>query len=347
MCVGRSGNRIVATRIPDFDRVPRRLFLSLAFIAVAATSASAQMMQTADVVKRGLKPSDFPRAKQIAPNVYTYEALRAGDPGGQMTTVSLIVVSNDGVLVADGQGNVAQTKEMVDWIKKTTNQPIKYVIVCSDHGDHTGGNAAFPEGVTFVSHPTSKKVLDDAGKPPFVTETVPHRREIHLGSTDVDVLFLGRAHTGGDLEVYLPKEKVLFMSEVYLHWLFPAMRSAYGIEWIQTLKNAETIDATWFIPGHGFIDDAKTLKADLPAYRHALEQVVAEAKRLHDAKVPCEAAARGANSGGPRAMCAAALQGNWGDLRNWTLYSTQVETAIRREYDELDGKLPGGFGSVP
>jgi cyclase len=339
-----------------------RLIRAVALVAIAAAGASAQQQKTADVAKRGLKPTDFPRTKQLAPGVYSYEALRAGDPGGQMTTVSLIVISNEGVLVADGQGNVAQTKEMVDWIKKTTTQPIKYVIVCSDHGDHTGGNAAFPEGVTFVAHPTSKKVLDDAGKPPFVTEAVPHRRVIHLGTTDVEVLFLGRAHTGGDLEVYLPKEKVLFMSEAYLHWLFPAMRSAYGAEWIQTLKNAETIDATWYVPGHGFVDDAKTLKADLPAYRHALEQVVAEATRLHDAKIPCEApqrvsgggtaagaAGRGAAAGAPqqRPPCAAVQQGNWGDLKNWTLYSSQVETAVRRVYDELDGKLPGGFGAIP
>jgi glyoxylase-like metal-dependent hydrolase (beta-lactamase superfamily II) len=301
---------------------------------------AAQVMQTGDVAKRGLKPADFPRAHQLAPGVYSYEALRAGDPGGQMTTVSLIVISNDGVLVADGQGNVAQTQEMVDWIKKTTTQPIKYVVVCSDHGDHTGGNAAFPQGATFIAHPTSKKVLDDAARPPFVTETVPHRRVIHLGSTDVEVLFLGRAHTGGDLSVYLPKEKVLFMSEAYLHWLFPAMRSAYPTEWVQTLKNAETIDAVWFVPGHGFVDDAKTLKADLPVYRHAVEQVVAEATRLHNAKIPCPAPARGASAGAARPLCEAATQAHWGGLEGWTLYSSQVETAIRRVYDELDGKLP-------
>ena len=310
-------------------------------VALASGTLLAQVQQTGDVAKRGLKPTDFPRTKQLAPGVYSYEALRAGDPGGQMTTVSLIVISNDGVLVADGQGNVAQTKEMVDWIKKTTTQPIKYVIICSDHGDHTGGNAAFPEGATFIAHPTSKKVLDDAGRSPAVTETVPHRRVIHLGGTDVEVLFLGRAHTGGDLSVYLPKEKVLFMSEAYLHWLFPAMRSAYPTEWIQTLKNAETIDATWFVPGHGFVDDAKTLKADLPAYRRAVEQVVTEATRLHDAKVPCIAAARGAApADAPRALCEAATKGSWKGLEQWTLFSSQVETAIRRVYDELDGKLP-------
>src|SRR4051794_719090 len=80
----------------------------------------AQSANTGDVAKRGIAESDFPRAKQLAPGVYSYEALRAGDPGGKMTTVSLVVVTSDGVLVADGQGNVAQTKEMVDWIAKTT-----------------------------------------------------------------------------------------------------------------------------------------------------------------------------------------------------------------------------------
>jgi glyoxylase-like metal-dependent hydrolase (beta-lactamase superfamily II) len=320
-----------------------RLCLVL-FTTFANGTLLAQVQQTGDVAKRGLKSMDFPRTKQLAPGVYSYEALRGGDPGGQMTTVSLVVIGNDGVLVADGQGNVAQTQEMVDWIKKTTTQPIKYVVICSDHGDHTGGNAAFPEGATFIVHPTSKKVLDDARRSPTKTEIVPHRRVFRLGSTDVEVLFLGRAHTGGDLSVYLPKEKVLFMSEAYLHWLFPAMRSAYPTEWIQTLKNAETMDATWFVPGHGFVDDAKTLKADLPAYRHALEHDVAESKRLHDASVPCAAPARGGgaapNGGTPRALCDAATKGNWKGLENWTLFSSQVEVAIRRVYDELDGKLP-------
>jgi len=312
-------------------------------IALASGTLSAQVRQTGDVAKRGLKPTDFPRTRQLAPGVYSYEALRAGDPGGQMTTVSLIIISNDGVLVADGQGNVEQVKEMVDWIRKTTTQPIKYVVICSDHGDHTGGNAAFPESATFIVHPTSKKVLDDAGHSPPHAETVPHRRVVHLGERNVEVLFLGRAHTGGDLSVYLPKERVLFMSEAYLHWLFPAMRSAYPSEWIQTLKNAETIDATWFIPGHGFVDDATTLKADLPAYRHAVEQVVAEATRLHDAQVPCPAPARGvsgASTNAPRTLCEAATKANWNGLETWTLFSSQVETAIRRVYDELDGKLP-------
>jgi glyoxylase-like metal-dependent hydrolase (beta-lactamase superfamily II) len=317
------------------------LFSALALLLSVAPVelTSAQVMKTGDPVKRGLTEKDFPRAKQLVPNVYSYEALRAGDAGGKMTTVSLIVVTNDGVLVADGQGTLDQAKEMVDWIKKTTSQPIKYVVICSDHGDHTAGNAAFPSGVQYISSPASAIVLSAGGKPPAPLDTVPHRRVLHMGGTDIEILNLGRSHTGGDLNVYLPKDRVLFMSETYLHWIFPAMRSALPSEWIQTLKNAESIDAVWNIPGHGFVDDAKTLKADLPAYRHAVEQVVAEATRLHDAKIPCAAPAGRGAAGATRELCEAALKGNWGDLKNWTLYQSQLETAIRRVYDELDGKL--------
>jgi glyoxylase-like metal-dependent hydrolase (beta-lactamase superfamily II) len=322
-----------------------RLLFALCLIVVAGATAAAQTMNTGDPVKRGLSDKDFPRAKQLAPGIYSYEALRAGDPGARMTTVSLIVVTADGVLVADGQGNVDQVKEMVDWIRKTTTQPIKYVVVCSDHGDHTGGNAAFPSGVTYFATPASVLALSAGGHLPAPLDTVPHKRVLHMGGTDIEILNLGRAHTGGDLSVYVPSARTLFMSEAYLHWIFPAMRSAYPSEWIQTVKNAETIDAVWFIPGHGFVDDAKTLKADLLAYRHAMEQVIAEATRLHAGGIPCAApvGGRGAGAAAPggaaRPPCEAVLKGNWGDLKSWTLAGSQLETAVRRIYDELDGKL--------
>jgi len=317
--------------------------LCLTCAVVPAHAAAGQVMHTGDVAKRGLSETDFPRARELAPGVYSYEALRSGDPGAKMTTVSLIVITTDGVLVADGQGNATQTKEMVDWIAKTTSQPIKYVVICSDHGDHTGGNAAFPSGVTYIATPASVRALSSsASGVPVPLDTVSTRRVLRMGDQAIEILNLGRAHTGGDLSVYVPNGRVLFLSEAYLHWLFPAMRSAHPSEWVQTLRKAEAMDAAWYVPGHGFVDDASVLKADLPQYRRALEQVIAEATRLHDAKVPCAAPQPGGTgaAAAPREPCEAATKGNWGDLRNWTLFGGQLETAIRRVYDELDGKLP-------
>src|SRR5262245_61604999 len=89
----------------------------------------------------------YPRLTRIADGVYTYEQ---ADPTKRGVAVNnLIVITNDGVLVADGQGTVDNTRRLVEDIAGITLQPIRYVVVGSIHGDHRGGDAAFPPGVTF------------------------------------------------------------------------------------------------------------------------------------------------------------------------------------------------------
>lgn len=313
-----------------------KLAASFAIVtALLSLPASAQNWQpiqkTADLYERGLKTSDFPRTKELAPGVYSYEALRSGNTASYMTTVSLVVVTNDGVLVADGQGSDKDTAQMVEVIKGLTPQPIKYVIVCSDHGDHTNGNAAFKAAypdVVFVSSQASQKVMASKPNPP--TETVADKRVIKMGKTNIEVLNLGRAHTGGELTVYVPAGKVLFLGEVYFHRLFPAMRTAFPSEWLATIKRAQAMNANWVIPGHGFVDDQQTMKDELEEYRKSLEYVVGEAKRLHDAKVPCVSATD----------CEAAVKAHWGPYASWSLKYGQEGLDTFRVYQELDGQLP-------
>jgi cyclase len=300
--------------------------------SMLASPLAQSVVRTADPIKRGLKESDFPRTVKVTDNVYTYEDFHAGDE--KFTTTDMFVVTPDGVLIADAQGSPAATTGLVDAIRRVTNQPIKYDIVCSDHGDHTAGNASLPPGVKYVIHPTSKAILDrqaaapnarpDAWKLPADAELVADKKTIAMGGEEFQILFLGRAHTGGDLSVYLPKEKILFLSETFLNRVFPAMRSAYPTEWLGALKKAEAMDVRIYIPGHGFTEQAAVSKEELHAYHKALEAVVAEATRLHHAGVPVEDAI---------------TQANFGEYGSWTLAKSQAPIAIRKVYEELDGKL--------
>src|SRR2546430_7625943 len=140
-------------------------FAALAAAALAAVvvlpsvaAAQATVVRTADPAKRGLKETDFPRTIKVADNVYTYEDFHAGPE--KFTTTNMFVVGDDGVLVADGQGTPEQTKGLVDAIAKVTPKPIKFVVICSDHGDHTGGNLSFPPDVKYVVHPLSNTTMD-------------------------------------------------------------------------------------------------------------------------------------------------------------------------------------------
>jgi len=307
-------------------RVRCPLLVAACVTAAAAFPLAQSVVRTADPIARGLKESDFPRTIKVIDNVYTYEDFHAGDE--KFTTTDMFVVTNDGVLVADGQGSPAATKGLVDAIARVTPQPIKYVVICSDHGDHTAGNASFPSGVRYVIHPASKAILDRSAngwKPPADrTEVLTERRMIDLGGEPIGIAFLGRAHTGGDLAVWVPRHKVLFLSEIFLNRVFPAMRSAYPSEWLNALDMAERLNADIYIPGHGFTETGTVSIEELKAYRQALAAVIAEAKRLHDAGVPVDEAVK---------------QADFGEYKSWRLASSQGPIAIRKVYEELDGKL--------
>ena len=290
-------------------------------LIIVTGSTQSPVLRTGDPYKRGYKDTDFPRVQKLAEGVYSYEQLRSAGTE-KFTTVSLFVVTSEGVLVADGQGSVEETQRLITEIAKITPQPIKHVVIGSDHGDHTGGNAAFPAGVKYWVHPTSHAIL----KIPLA-EVVFEWTAIKLGGTEIQIRFLGRAHTGGDLSVYLPREKILFMSEAYLNRIFPAMRSAYPSEWVKTIEAAQKMDVTTFVPGHGFVDSPAVLKEELERFKVALTQVIAEGKRLKAAGLDVEAAV---------------AQAKFGDLEGWTLRSSQGAIAIRRVYLELEGKLGGG-----
>lgn len=294
-------------------------------LAFVTTFAPVQVPRTGDPVRRGYTDTDFPRVQKLAEGVYSYEQLRSAG-AEKFTTVSLFVVTSAGVLVADGQGNLAETQRMIAEIGKVTKQPITHLVIGSDHGDHTAGNAAFSPTVKVFAHPVSKAVLEKgaSGTAAQPITAVEQKLALKLGSTEVQMLFLGRAHTGGDLSVYLPKEKILFMSEAYLNRIFPAMRSAYPSEWVAAIEKAQAMDVTTYVPGHGFVETPAILKEELEMARKALLQVIAEAKRLHAAGVPVEDAVK---------------QAQFGDLETWTIRSSQGPVAIRRVYLELDGKL--------
>jgi cyclase len=294
-------------------------------VAVCADASAQSVVRTADPIKRGLKLTDFPRTIKVTNNVYTYEDFHAGDE--KFTTTNMFVVTDEGVLVADGQGSVPETKGLVDAIAKVTSQPIKYVVICSDHGDHTAGNSAFPAGVTYIIHPTSKAILDRAAnswKPPANAVLVPDRHSLKLGAEEIDIIFLGRAHTGGDLSVSLPRRKILFLSETFLNRVFPAMRSAYPTEWLKALDRAEAMKADVYIAGHGFTESGPVSREELREYHKAVEAVIAEATRLHTAGLPVEEAVK---------------QAQFGRYSEWTLSRSQAPIAVRRVYAELDKKL--------
>jgi len=75
-------------------------------------------------------------------------------------------------------------------------------------------------------------------------------------SRTVQILWLGRAHTDGDVFVFLPKEKILITGDS-LHGWTPFMGDSYPYDWIQTLDTAEKLDFDLVLGGHGDVMHGK------------------------------------------------------------------------------------------
>ena len=293
--------------------------------AAPAGSAASDVVRTADPAERGYAEADFPRVQEIAPDVYTFEALRTFGED-VVSTNSMFVVTTGGVLVADGQGSAEETQALIDAIGAVTDQPITTVVVGSDHPDHSGGNAAFPASATFLAHPTSAARLRERGGTPGTIEEVSDERELTMGGKTIRVLHLGRAHTGGDLIVHLPQERVLFLGEVFMNRVFPSMASSYPREWVATIQEAESLGADMYVPGHGFVDPPAVSREELGAFRGAIQGILTEVGHVF----------------GEGAAVEEALGREMGDAETWTRAESLRESAIRRAYADLSGELVSG-----
>ena len=311
--------------LPDMTFMPRFCSTLLLLIGFTAPVGGEEVLRTASPSERGLTEDDFPRMQELAPNVYTYEAL-TGPADDRYTTNTLFVVTNAGVLVADGQGSPEETEELVTAISRVTDQRVTHVVICSDHGDHTNGNQSFPEDATFIAHRNSLPALERAAESGGVLPDtiVDDRLDLELGDRNMQILFLGRAHTGGDLFVWLPDEKILFTTEVFLNHMFSGFRTAYTREWIATMNEAEKLGADLYIPGHGFIDDRQVLNEEWHQYKDHLQVVLSEVERLHGAGLTVDEAIE---------------QADFGAYANWSGSESQGPIGIRRIYAELNGEL--------
>ena len=104
--------------------------------------------------------------------------------------------------------------------------------------------------------------------------TFDHRLVIHRGGREVHLLFLGRAHTAGDVVAYIPSERVIATGDL-MHGLLPYMGDGFPDEWPATLRALEALEFDRVIPGHGSIQEGKSVLAQFRGYVEEITEKVA------------------------------------------------------------------------
>ena len=163
-----------------------------------------------------------------------------------------------------------------------------------------------------------------AVKPTPPTMTLDRTMTLYRGSREIRIMFLGRGHTGGDVVVYLPKERIVATGDLLIE-ATSYMGDAFFTDWIQTIETLKGVDFETVLPGHG---RAFTGKAKLDHWQAYLRDFWSQAQKFHAAGVPWEEAARQV------------------DLRGQAINYPGIRTpgispnhGMRRAYDLLDRKI--------
>ena len=125
--------------------------------------------------------------------------------------------------------------------------------------------------------------------PPNVTLT--DRMTLFRGNREIQIRYLGRGHTAGDVVVFLPREKVVMTGD-FLTAGLSNMSDSFPDEWVTSLDTLKTLEFDTVLPGHG---EAFTDKAKIGYFQDYMRDVWTEVSRLKRQGVSAEDAAKRAD----------------------------------------------------
>jgi len=267
--------------------------------------------------------------RQIIPGHYVYTQNNAG-----RLFNSGVVATSDGVLVFDALDSEALARSERQAIAGVTQQPIRYLVSSPFHDPFNGGSAVYAD-VFKIAHDNYRAGLIDQMQRGNVASDVQQRRlpnatfrdrmTVYLGGKEIQVLNFGNAHTRGDSVLFVPQDRIVYMSEVFFNEEFPNMAGGYGVSWIRVLDAVKALDADIFIPGHGPIpDDPKQTRALLDRMR----QILVDTRDRIQNEIT-----RGATE--DQVVATVTLQ----QYEKMPQFAGTKEAVVRRMYKELKGTL--------
>lgn len=237
----------------------------------------------------------YQKPVEVIPHVWS--AIGATAPptyenSGHNNNLSFIV-TGDGVVVINGGAAYLLAEALHAEIGKITNQPVKLVINENGQGHAMLGNSYWSEqGVPILAHVDAadefaeygpqilegmKRYNRDKAEGTFLagpTETFEDKRVIEMGDFVIEVLYLGPAHSPGDISVWLPQYGLIIAGDMAFHErLLPIFEDTFTADWLETWETEfEALDATYVIPGHGHptnMDQVRRYTRDYLVYLRA------------------------------------------------------------------------------
>ena len=256
-------------------------------------------------------------------------------------------INRGGGLVVDTFWDLPHTRALIANYARVWRKPAERLVNTHHNGDHCWGNQLFPQA-EIIGHRLCAAAFDherpallqtlrgavDSPDPAMAalaralsvwdfsditplppTTLIEDRLELELDGVAVHLVYVGPAHTAGDVIVHLPQQRIVFAGDVLFRLCTPIGWDGTFAGWVRALDFICELGPEIIVPGHGplcGVEGAQELKA-------YLLYVQAEAKR-------------GFEAGLSALECAKRIDP--GPYANWT-EPERVLFSVERAYREL------------
>ena len=202
--------------------------------------------------------------EEVGKNLYAFTA--EGDPN------SGVIIGDRSVLVIDAQATPQLARQVIEKIRTVTDKPISHVVLSHYHAVRVLGASAYNAQEIIMSDKARSMVVE-RGKEDWESEfdrfprlfrgheeipgltwpttTFQNKMSLFLGKRQVDLHFLGRAHTAGDIVIHVPDTNVLFTGDIVEYKSACYCGDAHLRDWPYTLENISKFSAEAIVPGRG------------------------------------------------------------------------------------------------
>jgi glyoxylase-like metal-dependent hydrolase (beta-lactamase superfamily II) len=203
--------------------------------------------------------------EQLADGVYAYTA--EGDPNVGC------IIGSESILAIEARATPFMARLWIDVVRTISERPFGDLVLTHYHAVRTLGASAF-NARRIVAHTKTREWIDERGLADWASEqgrmprlfagaeTIPGLTQptdtfdesvtLDLGNRTVELRYLGRGHTAGDIVVWLPDERICFAGDLVEAQAAPYMGDAHISDWRgATLDRVAQLNPMQLVGGRG------------------------------------------------------------------------------------------------
>lgn len=201
---------------------------------------------------------------EIGRGLYAFTA--EGDPN------SGVIIGDEAVMIVEAQATPRLARKVIEKVREVTDLPIKFVALTHYHAVRVLGASAFGAENIIMSE-TARSMVVERGQEDWDSEfgrfprlfqgheeipgltwptlTFDGRLSVDLGNRRVELMHLGRAHTAGDIVIWVPDEEVMFTGDIVEAHSACYCGDGHFNDWGDTLNTIASFRPRAIAPGRG------------------------------------------------------------------------------------------------